>query len=205
MAAADLFDHAAYVRTTGDLVTDPHEVEMHWLDALALVQEKLQRFLAQDTYTHRLRVWPRGFVYPHAVPVASVSVTAGYYVEDDYTLAGVSADSLPLVINPSSLPLYADFGRWLTYQHDGVWATVTYVGGYTSATFPVTLRKCVDAVAGALVTGPSASMLQRGVQSATVGDVSLTAADGMGGGDELDELVPGITKTLRRFRLPNYA
>lgn len=204
MAAADLFDHAAYVRTTGDLDSDPHEVQMHWEDALAMVQESLQRFLAQDTFTHRLRVWPRGFVYPHAVPVASVAASASYYVEDEYTLAGVSADSLPLIVSPSTVPFYADFGRWLSYQHDGVWATVTYTGGYTAATFPVTLRKCVDQLAGALIAGPDAAGLQRGVQSATVGDVSLTR-DSSSSASELDELVPGISKTLRRFRLPSYA
>jgi hypothetical protein len=201
--SADLWDHAAYVRHTQDLTTDPHEAEGYWLDALAMVGGHLQRFLAEDTYTHRLRVWPRGLVYPHAIPVTSVSASAIYAVHDTCTLENVWSDDQPLFFG-SSLSLAGDFGRWLTYQHDATWATVTYVGGYTSATMPMGLRRSVNQLTKALIDGPAAGA-GRSVSSARVGDVAVTYATDVPSVEELNELVPGITRALRRYRLPSFA
>jgi hypothetical protein len=202
---------------TGDCGGADADVEARLAVAQELIEENTDRVFDYGTYTEVLPVWRSSRVYPRAVPLASPGVTGGQIERlDGYTIqsTGIGFD----FIN-------SDLGDWVGVIQDweGAWApigglvlfpssvympdtytAVTYTGGYGTPgpAAPAGLRMAISRLAYGL--GAGVTTVSSGVVEAQVGDVRVRYADGAKSGDFLDELVPGLTKAIRRFRRPVY-
>ena len=74
--ASDLVTYDDYVRITGDDQSDQQTVVDNIDEVLSLIEDELDRLLAYGTYTETLPLSETGWVYPRAVPVASVPASA---------------------------------------------------------------------------------------------------------------------------------
>jgi len=202
---------------TGDCSGVDSDVEARLAVAQELIEENVDRIFDYGTYTEILPVWRSSRVYPRAVPIATPGVT-GDSIErlDGYTLqsTGLGFD----FIN-------SDLGDWVGVIQDwegawapvgalvlfpsstympGVYTAVTYTGGYGAPgpTAPAGLRMAISRLAYGMAN--QAVSIGSGVVDAQVGDVHVRWADDAKSGDWLDELVPGLTKSIRRFRRPVY-
>lgn len=155
-----LLDVPAYQRITKDTASATTDVTAALADAQAWVEQHCNRFLERATYTETLRVAENGYVYPSATPLVSVSsppsltitgagVYVGYLSFPSVTVASVSA----------AFPLQT---------------TVTYVGGYTPATLPVTLRRAIARVARLMLTPAVLAGAPAGATSVSLGDVRVS-------------------------------
>lgn len=186
-----------YVRITGDEGTDQQTVEDTLDEMLELVNQELDRFLEQDTYTETLPTTHRGRVYPRGVPVTSLPASASYESSDE----GYSLRNVPL--NPVTGPFFDSDTVPVVWER-GLFTTVTYTGGYTYETFPRKLRRLLCRLTAVAVNPGSAAGLLPGTTQATVGDVSVTLEAGSIGTSELDALLPGTCAALRGFVRPVY-
>ena len=205
---------------TGDCSTTDSDVEAKLQLGQGLVEEECDRIFDYGTYTEVLPTWRSTRLYPRAVPIADPGVTGSDIQRfDDYTLSSRVEFDL----------ITTDVGDWVGLMDawDGSWApvgalvlfpsspytpgrytTVTYsggfkvVGGTLGATAPVGLRMCIAQVAFALGSSGGSSV-GPGVIQAQVGDVNVRWVDGSKVGS-IDELVPGMSRRLRRYRRPVY-
>lgn len=132
-------------------------------EAQRLVEEYLGRQLEEDERTEELMIGRAGVVYPSAVPIASVSVPSGTTIRG-HTIEGISPDEV--------------FEVW-----PGGTATVTYIGGFTYATLPASIRRRIAFEAYAILTvDPS---VPANARSVSVGDAAITYDTSSGAGGEL--------------------
>jgi hypothetical protein len=193
--ASILVTYDDYVRITGDDQADQAEVEANIDEVLGMVEEELDRIFLFGTYTESLPLTSTGWVYPRAVPVASVPASASTQVWDDgWSLRGASAD-----VNVGPFP---DLTEIVSWREGGLRATVTYTGGLTHDTFPKKLRRLVCRLT--LATANPGTGIPAGAQSASVGDVSVSFEAGTIMPGELDALLPGTYRALDGFRRPVY-
>lgn len=147
---------AEYQSVTGDTATASGTVQELLDDTEQDLEEYLDRPLAHDTYTHRLRVYSekRGLVsYAKATPVTD----PGDYVLAGNALVGTSPSGGPFDLSD---PAYAD---------------VTYTGGWTSATLPRCIRNDI-CWAARQAARQEAARVPAGVTSVSVGDASVSYA-----------------------------
>lgn len=180
-----LVDVLTYQRLTGDTTSATALVEQSLDDAVDYVEGQCRRTLEFGTYTETLDRFSNGCVYPHAVPVASVS------------------DPPTAEVRLGGIYLGAWVGGWpdtlLPLPPQG---TVTYEGGYQpygsglTPEIPIRLVRVLCRIAY-LALHPS-SLIGQGVpanaKAASVGDVSIS-------GDLSGLLItdPSIERDLKRF------
>lgn len=202
-----------YRDDTGDVASAAEEIEYYLADAIEIVEGYLGRTLTYGTYTERMKIWPRGFAYPAAVPVVSVASTGltngNARVYDDATLWMMEADPVDAwtPVDWDHFDHIHTFGEpvLMGYEVDRPYGTVTYTGGWTSDTLPALLRKYICRLVKGLVTGvPESGALPGGATSARVGDVQVSlprpaTPDAMAA--FMDAYVPGMTMLLKRWKL----
>lgn len=187
----DIVTVADYRTYTGDFSTDELTVSARLEIAVGLVQDATDRFLQLDTYTEQLGVHGDYRVYPRGVPIQSVvSPSAAQPVLGNYALGGVSAE---FWWDPTVGPIDSWFVDPFT--------AVTYVGGFTHATLPHGLRLIICDVAAAMGSR-SPVLTSAAVQSASVGDVSVSYGAGGTGTGTVDSILPGTTRRLTGYRRP---
>lgn len=184
---------AQYQFHTGDTTTASATVQAGLDVAEQMVEDYLRRELASTERTEDIRVWPHGLVYPKHVPVTSVQASADYSVHNEATIKYVTPDDVTSeVVGDWSVPTDA-------YPHSLPYGSVTYVGGWTSATLPVTIVRVVALIAKAF-TVPG-TIQGAGVSSASVGDVSITYSTAAANGhDGIDAIVPLSSALLQGYR-----
>jgi len=199
---------AQYRTLTQDNNSSDADAQSAIEDATELLNGFLGRVLTEGTYTETLPVHPGGKVYPRAVPVSSVSASATYQVHPERaSLIGVDSDESTLPLSN----LWDDFedsrhqsfaglvGRVQGYECEYPFGTVLYTGGFTSDTLPYALRRAICLIAKKTLANPELGY-QAGVRMARLGDAQIQyTADTVSG--ELDTLVPGITASIKRWRL----
>lgn len=180
-----------YRALTNDLSTDDDTVSARLDVALKMCEEELDRWLLLDTYTESVRMHDNGTVYPHAVPITTVSQPSGVspYM-GGYALAAVGSTYW-------WDPVFGPYEVWLSDP----FTTVIYEGGFTRDTFPVGLRLIICDLALALGSR-SPVLTSAAVASASVGDVSVSYGPGGTGGGTVDSVLPGSSSRLRRYRRP---
>lgn len=164
---------------TGDDTTPGTTVSGALVEAERLLNEELRRELASEERTETLRIQPDGRVWPRAYPITAAPLTI-----DGRSLLGATPD-LPTFV--------ALIGVDVPYP---VTAAITYTGGYTAATFPVTLEHAVYDLAHGLAVDTPAVLV--GARSATVGDVSVTYGTS-GDVGPVDSVVPGLSARVGRY------
>jgi hypothetical protein len=180
---------ARYQTFTLDTTSSSASVTGALVIAQDLVEEYLDRWLESASRTETLTIKGDGRVYPRAIPVTSPPSGA----ETDFhgrAIRGVTWDTGP-VFELSDVPNRV--------------STITYTGGYLAyadplatddTRIPVTIERAIAHVARGLITsGPDGA--PPGAKAVSVGDVSVQF-DTIG--SLLDELAPGITTGLRRYR-----
>lgn len=198
----------AYYRVrTGDQTTAASAVEEALEDAESITQHWLGRILQYGEHTERLKVWPReGFVYPAAVPVASVQASASYDVYDEASIRNVSPDDdvFPNFLRANVMDDYnqgigGNIGSgYETYYPYG---TVTYHGGWTEETMPVILKRYICKVARALITGkPEGGPGAAGATMLRVGDVQVSYPKETIAG-MLNQFAPGMVAAIASLKL----
>lgn len=187
----DIVTVADYRVLTNDLSTDDPTVSARLEFAVGLVQEGCDRFLQLDTYTEQLWLHTDWVVYPHGVPITSVTTPSGAApVNGGYAITG---SDVGLWWDPVVGPLEL----WRTDP----FTTVTYTGGFTYDTLPPGLRLIICDVALAL--GQRAPALtSAAVQSASVADVSVSYGGGGTGIGSVDGVLPGTSVRLTAYRRP---
>lgn len=183
-----------YRVVTGDVTTAASAVSANLLEAEGMLDDALHRKLAYGEYTETLPLLEQGRVHPSAVPVLSVTGDAvigenGWSV---YELYPDERGGFPVLIDDPWRP-------W----SDSPFATITYVGGYTDATAPPTLKRSVCRLAYALTTPASTSPggVPAGATSVRLGDAQVTFADPVDGdGATVDALVPGLWRQVRGYK-----
>lgn len=161
----------------------------------------LGRYLRHGTYTETLEVWYDDgltYVYPLATPITDVPASANYVVDvGARRLRGVLADALAFdavmvgVGYPEVATFFGDSSNRPAYS------TVTYDGGYTHATVPRQLQRAIARLANGLITMSPQRASFLGAEAISVGDVSVKYPAAAG---SLDEIVPGLSLTLRGFK-----
>jgi hypothetical protein len=174
-----------YRMFTGDLSSSGPTCSAHIEAAQALVEDDLSRLLESQSVSETLELWhdetfSLGWVYPTVTPVTTVTSGGALHASGN---ARIRVQSLPASTYDESwpgMPLYV---------------AVEYTGGYTGSTCPATLKRAIASLARAsIIAGPAAvSGTKR------VGDIAVTY-DGTTIASPLDQLVPGISLTLRGFR-----
>lgn len=189
-----------YRDITQDLTSDNERVIAQLNRATRLACEYLQRELTQAEYTETLEVWYEdgiGYVYPLVTPIMSVQASAAYEVDfGERRLRGVISNAPSGVTWPVMRPNVSETSAippWTKSRPD--YATVTYVGGFTNATLPQTLKEYIAYLASALIRRNSTAII--GMQEAQVGDVRVKypKID-----SALDALVPGVTLGLKPYK-----
>jgi hypothetical protein len=176
---------AEYRALTGSAAGTDAAVQAALDETEALVAEYLRRPLAEAERTETLVVRADGTVWPSATPVESVSEPAG---------AAVQGGTLIEVGGTAFGPYFVTEGPW-----PGAKATVTYVGGWSSATLPATVRRAIVTAAKAALEGDTLALAARGpVTAEAVGDVSRSYAAPVGGGGSA--LPAGVVQGLRWYR-----
>jgi hypothetical protein len=171
---------AGYRLHTGDQ-TNASAVSGRLLEAEDLLDEELRRHLALAERTETFKMYPDGRVYPDAYPIVSSDLTI-----DGRALRGATTTS--------------DVATFVAYWPDycpPATAEVTWTGGYDADTLPVTLRHALYELAAALAA-PRPVAVPVGATSASVGDVSVSFADGSDTG--IDAFVPGLSDRVCRYR-----
>jgi hypothetical protein len=157
------------------------------IEAQTMVEEYLGRQLTSRQRTEVLLIDRTGRVRPSAVPITSVSVPVGATI-DRFTITDVDPDETP------SPFFWTDPVTWGSWQPR---ATVTYVGGFTSATLPATIRRRIAVEAWSLLHPSDLSAVASGAQSVSVGDASIT----FGAGGAPGALSVVTERALRPWRL----
>lgn len=185
MSIVDVAEFAEYLDTLS-VSYDQARLQNAIDESQELIEDFLKRPLDSASRTEQCLIHPANRIYPRATPIAAVS--AGTIENDGYAVSGISPDGGPFV----------DFYRQSQY----VYATVTYTGGFTSVTAPRTLKRAVMRLAHAIIVPPAeSSMIPVGATSVSLGDASVSFAEPTGSGGEIDALVPGLTRTLKRWRV----
>lgn len=193
-----LVSFARFQELTGDTTSASATVEAALDLAVDLVEEALDRFLEEGTYTEWLpvhlargrEVWPNGATrcYPSAYPVSAVTSPSGasLLAGSDRIIQGVGLATTPASLD--DLPL----------TH----VQVTYTGGYTAATLPKGLERIIVLVARAIVAEYAGSTpLPGGVTGLKLGDAQVTFTSGVSPSmAALETLVPGIGHLCRPWR-----
>lgn len=179
---------------TRDNTTASASVEAALEVAEQAVADYLRRDdLGLDVRTERLRLHPSGKVYPAHVPIVEVAATATYRAENGSILEYVSADDITHSVGEWPVRRTDDYPHTLPY------ATVVFTGGWTLATMPIKVQAVVAEVAQVLAGAKQPA--GAGVESASVGDVSVSYRDGMDSdGQWLDTQVHGATARLAGSR-----
>ena len=187
----DIVTVADYRTYTGDMTTDDPTVSARLEVAVGLVGDETQRFLQLDTYTEKLAVQTGWLVYPSGVPIITAVAPSGVQpMFGGYALGGADATFWwDPVVGPLELWQYDPF------------TTVTYTGGYTYDTLPVGLRLIICDMALAMANRQPV-LTGAAVQSASVGDVSVSYVTGGTGSGAVDAILPGVSGRLRRYRRP---
>lgn len=176
---------------TGDNTTDEDTVSARIERVVGVVQDEVHRFLPLDDYTESLPLGTNFVVWPQGVPVDSVTSPSGAApVFGGYGIGGTSPEAW-------WDPTFGPFEVWVLDPY----VSVTYRGGYSRATFPVGLRMIICDMVLAMATRNPA-MTAAAVQSASVGDVSVTYTGGGTGSGAADGILPGVSDRLRRYRRP---
>lgn len=147
---------AQYRAIIGDTTTADATVQAALDDAQVYLQEESDREFELAERTEFLVVDHLGYVYPRALPLEAVTVPTNSTVDGSRVLVG---SLLNLAINPSER------------------IVITYTGGYAPDAFPIKLIRLVARLAEYFL--PTVSDLPRGITSASVGDVSYTAAESL--------------------------
>lgn len=187
----DIVTVADYRTLTCDDTTPNATVSARLELATGLVEEELDRRLQFQSYTEKLPLQPNWLVFPHAVPVSSVTTpSAAQPVYDGYAL-GTEAATLWWD------PVFGPVDLWFIDP----FTEVTYTGGFTYATLPKGLRLIICDLALALGNRQPA-LTSAAVQSASVGDVSVSYGSGGTGTGSVDGILPGTSRRLRVYRRP---
>lgn len=169
---------AGYRLRTGDEDSAASSVSAALLEGESLLEEHLRRQLPLEERTGTFLIYPDGYVYPDAYPVVSA---AGHTLDGSRAVGGATPDGGPFV------------GVW--EPSTAARATVTWVGGFTAATFPVTLQQAIyDLARSDLSDLPSAPA----GTSASVGDVSISGTVGDASA-AIDAAVPGLASRVSRY------
>lgn len=191
-----------YRDITKDVTTSASAVEEALDESVDVLEGDggLGRLLRSEERTEQLEVWyidGLGYVYPLATPITAVPASATYAIDPGARrIRGVVADPIagtywpvigyaPPVNFPMDEPLNPNY------------ATVVYTGGFTHDTIPQVLRRAIARIARALVAMTPQRVAVLAGQAVSVGDVSVTFPKFTG---PIDELVPGISVTLRGFQ-----
>lgn len=177
-----------YRLVTGDDTTADDEAEELITEATELLEDTLDRHLTSAQRTETVVIHPDGRAYPKAYPVTATTLELDPALDRRAFLS----------VDPDEVEGYFDT-RWPPT------ATVTYTGGYTDdltgvAPCPRPLARAVALLAAALRVPVSTGTA--GAVSVSLGDASVTYARPLHG---LDELVPGISATIRQYRRREYA
>lgn len=187
-----------YKRLTGDTSSAETTVTSRVEDATALVEDLLRRPLEASERTEKLTVHRDGRAYPSATPIISISSPSTSAIDDSATIKSLDPDGGP--------PGFLDEVDWEPYHRP--YGTVTYVGGWyardsedanatTDTILPATVERYLARLTRSLIGEANGAADRSNIVSASEGDVSVTYADAL---DDLDALVPGITRALRPWR-----
>lgn len=188
IGARGLVSVYTYRLVTSDTVSGVSAVAEALDDALALIEERLDRTLPHGVHTETLRVSSTGMVYPKASPVTAVSIPAvsASSIQGAGVLVGL-VDLYPVVNWSDATPAVA---------------TVTYEGGYTidgatgTTKLPVKLRNAICRTAyNALHAAPLVGV-PAGATSVHVGDAGFSGNVLRA----LDPLDDGILRDIRGYR-----
>lgn len=188
-----------YVVLSGDTATASASVEAAIVEAEGLVIEFLRRPLAEGTYTDHLFVEYDGFVYPKAVPIASVPVSASYEVYDTVAIRNVDSGIGDFTVEGYERTVPG------SYQVHRPKAAVTYTGGWTSASLPFSVARTIARLAYAIANPRPLSDDSGGATSKSLGDASVSYGPGGAAGDApgrdmIEALAPGAVSALDGYR-----
>jgi hypothetical protein len=177
-----------YRLATLDTTSSDVAVSGALIEAQELVEEYLGRPLLEQERTETLLIDRTGRVHPSAVPITSVSVPAGATI-DRFTITDVDPDETPAPF------FWTDPPAWGTWQPR---ATVTYVGGFTSATLPTTVRRRIIWEAYYMLHVEALADVPVDATGAQIGDAAVS----FGPGGPQPSLTPDTRKMLRPWRKP---
>lgn len=191
-----------YRDVTKDVTTTASAVEEALDEAVDLLEGDggLGRLLRSQERTEVLECWyidGIGYVYPLATPITAVPPSATYSIDvGGRRLRGVVSDTtalfdLPVVAGGPVMSFFGDEAQRPSY------VTVVYTGGFTHNTIPRSLARAIARIARGLITMSPQRLATVGATAVRVGDVAVTYPEFTGA---LDELVPGISLTLRGFQ-----
>lgn len=185
-----------YRYATGDLYTADATCASALVEAQELLEDALDRQLESAERTETLQIRQRGYVYPHALPITVISATSA--ATGDLLSGGFA---LRLTSSPAEfvdlLPIAGHYGDELVREVD-----VTYTGGYTVSNLPVALRRAIAKLARALVLAPArggSGPRPAGATSVSLGDASVVFGKTSREPDAVDELVPGLFRTVADY------
>ena len=186
-----------YRTITRDLATAAVAVTGQLVEAQRLIEDELRRPIEYGTSTERLPVYRdpesgRGCVYPRRSPVWSVPAGSSYEPRGTAELVGVEPDGWPT----------SELDATATVTLTGGWRAVDDPASSSSDRVPAKLERAIAQLAQALIQTLPAAELPAGVQSATVGDVSVTYVEPPDGG--WIGLVPGLCDVLEGYEYRPY-
>lgn len=176
---------AEYRRRTGDSSSYDGLVDTALAKAQKLVEDKTDRFFESATRTETLTVKENGRVYPHALPLTSVSVPAGASV-DGSSVIGTGGSWVD--------PDYSlNIPDWTFPATRRLTSTVTYIGGYTADTMPDDVVGLVAEIAELALHPASMAGVPAGATAVTSGSHTVSGPF-LGGSSSLP---PAIARQLR--------
>ena len=175
-----------YRLVTSDGASDDAMVQENLDQIEALVGDYLGRPLELTQRTEDCIVYSKGRLFPLATPIISVAEPTGLTNRDGFRLDGAT-------------PFYDFLIETLTLDYERV--SVTYTGGWDSTTIPATLKRTIARLAMRLIqSGVTGSQFPVGATSVSLGDASISFAAPTGEAGELDTLLPGATRALRKWK-----
>lgn len=184
-----------YRAITNDTTTLATVVSARLEQAVALIDEYLERHLESATYTETLEVWYEdgiAYVYPINTPITASTLPIDY----GERRLRVGSVNDPVVVSWPAVGYTLTEGAIPPSSRSRPdYATPEYTGGFTASTLPYTLKVYISLCANALNRRTAGALV--GAESMSVGDVSVSYPKTTGG---LDALVPGISLGLRPYK-----
>lgn len=181
-----------YRAITHDDSSDDATVQDNLDQIEAIVEDFLDRPLALAERTEECIVYPKGRLFPDVTPIISVASPAGLINRGGYRLDG-------------AVPFYDFLIEPLTYEDTRIRrgenrVELTYTAGWTDATIPETMKRMIARLAQRLNQAGTTAQFPAGATSVSLGDASISFAVPTGEAGELDTLLPGATRTLKKWK-----